>query len=138
MRPIPKQPTQVINYNSNSNSDSNNNAEFVDIDLPCNNLSLRLLANDIITCTKKRRVLKTEDKADEQPKVKATQRKKIPNKQVGKKSSKASVLISGVVGKRFLNVQTVFMNTNIIIPALHLFQISPKFQEKIKHLMTVF
>lgn len=137
MRPTPKQSTWVINYNGNSNSDSDNNAEFVDVNLSCNKLSVRLLANDTITRTKKRRVLETENEVDEPPKVKATREKKIPTKRVGKKSSKASVPISGLVGKSPPDIQAFLMNTNIFIPALHLFQISPKFWEETRRLMIV-
>lgn len=127
MRPTPKQPTRVIDYNGDSNSDSDNNVEFVDIDLPCNKLSIQLLANNVVTRTKKRHVLETEDEADESSKVKATQEKKIPTKRVGKKSSKASNPISGLVGKPPLNIQALFININIFIPALHLFRIFLKF-----------
>ncbi len=72
MRPTPKWSTCVINHKSDSNSDSDNDVEFVDIDLPCNRLTVRPLANDSIICTKKKRVLETEDGADERSKVKAT------------------------------------------------------------------
>ncbi len=62
----------MIDYNGDSNSDFDNDVEFVDIDLLCNKLSVRLLANDSINRTKKRRVLETENEADEPSKVKAT------------------------------------------------------------------
>lgn len=89
----------VINYNGNFNSDSNNNAQFINIDLSCNKLNIQLLVNHTITCIKKRHVLETNNKKDKSLNVKATQEKKIPIKQVGKKNSKASVPISGVVDK---------------------------------------
>ena len=62
----------MIMYNNNSDFGSNDNAKFIDIDLPCNKLSIRLLANDSIACTKKRRALKTKDKANKFLKIKAT------------------------------------------------------------------
>ncbi len=137
MRPTLKRSTRMIDYNGDSNFDSDNEVEFVDIDLPCNKLSVRLLANDSITCTKKRCILETEDEADEPSKVKATRERRTPVKRLGKKSSKASVPISGFVGKPPPDIQALLMNTNIVIPALHLFQITPKFQEETRHLMTV-
>ena len=126
----------MIAYNRNSNSDSDNNLEFVDIDLPCNKQSVRLLANDLITRTKKKRVLETKNEADEPSKVKTTLEKITPVKRIGKQSSKASVLISGLVGKSPPDNQVLLMNTNIVVPALHLFQISPKFREGTRRLMT--
>ena len=121
MRSTLKQSTRVIDYNGDSDSDSDNNVEFVDIDLPCNKLSVQLLANDSITRTKKRRIRKTEDEADEPLNSKVTREKKTPVKQVGKKSSKVSVPISGLVGKPPPDIQALLMNTNIVIPALHFF-----------------
>ena len=61
----------------------------------------------------------------------------MPVKQVRKKSSKASISISGLVGKPSPNIQALYINTNIVILALYLFQISPKFCEEIRRLMTV-
>ena len=52
-------------------------------------------------------------------------------------SSKASVLIYGLVGKSSPDIQALFMNTNIVILALYLFQISLKLSEKTRYLMTV-
>ena len=121
----------------NSNSDSDNNAEFVDVDLPCNKLSMQLLANNSATRIKKRRVNETDEEAGEAPKTSVTREKRVPIKRVGKKSSKASVPISGLVGKPPPDIQALLMNTNIVIPALHLFQISPKFREETRRLMTV-
>ena len=89
----------MIDYNGNFNSDYDNDIEFVDLDLPCNKLSVRLLANDSITRTKKKHQLKTRDEVDEPSKVKAIQEKRKPVQRVGKKSSKASVPISGLVSK---------------------------------------
>lgn len=51
--------------------------------------------------------------------------------------SEASASISGLVGDPPPDIQALFMNTNIVIPALHLFQISPKFREETRRLMTV-
>ncbi len=117
----------MIDYNGNFNSNYDNNIEFVDLDLPCNKLSVRLQANDSITRTKKKYQLKTRDEADEPSKVKATREKRKLVQRVGKKSSKASVFISGLVGKLPPDIQAFLMNTKIVILALHLFQISPKF-----------
>ncbi len=127
MRPTPKQSTCVIDYNGSSNSDSDNKVEFVDIDLPCNKLSVWLLANDSITRTKKRRVLETEDEADKPSKANTTWEKRKLVKRVGKKSSKASVSIFGLVGKPPLDIQALLIYTNIVIPVLYLFQVSQKF-----------
>lgn len=122
----------MINYNGNSDSDLHNNIKFVDIDLPCNKRSIQLLANDSITCIKKRHVLKTEEKAIEPFEAKVTWEKKTPVKLVEKKSSKESIPISGLVGKLPLDIQTLFMNTNIVILVLDLIQISLKFCEEIR------
>lgn len=67
-----KQSIYIIDYNGNSDSNFDNNLEFVDINLFYNKLSIHLLANDLITCIKKRHVLETEDKADEPLKTKVT------------------------------------------------------------------
>ena len=138
IRPSSKQSPRVVEYNGDSDSDEEEDVEFVDVDLPCNKLSVQLLANNSTTRSKKRRVvIDTDDEAEEVSKVKTTREKKIPVKRVGKKSSKASVPISGLVGKPSPDIQALLMNTNIIIPALHLFQISPKFREETRRLMTV-
>lgn len=57
MRPTLRQSTCIIQYNGISYSDLENNVEFVDVDLSCNKLNLWLLANDFITCTKKKHVI---------------------------------------------------------------------------------
>ena len=138
MRPRTKRSTRVVEYNGDSDSDGDDeDAEFVDVDLPCNKLSLQLLANDSITRTKKRRVIETDDEDNEPLKPKATREKRKPVKRVGKKSTKASVPIAGLVGQAPPDIQALLMNTNIVIPALHLFQISPKFREETRRLMTV-
>lgn len=89
----------MIDHNGNFYSNFDNNAEFVDINLSYKNLNIQLLVNNIITCTKKRRILETEDKADKLLIIKVIQVKKILTKWVGKKSSKASIPIFGLVGK---------------------------------------
>lgn len=127
MRLTSKQPTHMINYNGNSNFDFDNNAEFVDINLLCNKLSIQLLANNTITCAKKRYLLKTKNKVDEPSKVKAIQEKKIPIMQVKKKCLKVLILIFSLITKSFLNIQALFINTKIVIPMLYLFQIFLKF-----------
>ena len=101
---------------------------FIDIDLSCNKLSVQLLAHNFTAYSKKRRiVIDTDDKAEEVYKTKTTQEKKILVKQVGKQSSKVSVPISDLISKLSPDIQTLFMNINIFIPTLHLFQILPKF-----------
>ena len=62
----------MIDYNGNSNFDSDNIVEFINIDLPCNELSIQLLANDSITHIKKRRIFEMEDKANKPLKAKVT------------------------------------------------------------------
>lgn len=104
--------------------------EFVDIDLPCNKLNVKLLANNSITCKIKKRILKTENEVDELFKVKATQEKKLPIKWIGKKNFKILVLILSLVDKSPPNIQALFINTNIVILALYFFQISLKFWEQ--------
>ena len=108
------------------------------MNLSYNKLSVQVLANDSNTRSKKRRVIvDTDDEIEEVPKPKTTREKKTPVKRVGKKSTKASVPISGLVGRPPPDIQAILMNTNIVIPALHLFQISPKFREETRRLMTV-
>lgn len=68
-----------------------------------------------------------EDKVNKLPKAKAIQEKIIFIKQVEKKSSNASVSISGFNSKSFLDFQTFFIIINIVISALHLFLILSKF-----------
>ena len=137
MRSTLKQLTRVIAYNGDSDFDSDNNVEFVNIDLPCNKLSVRLLANDSISRIKKKRVLEMEDEANESLKAKVIQEKKTPIKRVRKKSPKALVPISGLVGKFLLDIQALLIKINIVIPTLHFFQISPRFCEETRRLMTV-
>lgn len=72
MKPTPKPSICVIQYNDNFDSDLKNDVEFANVNLLCNELSLRLLANDSITCTKKNCVVKIENKVKETSKVKAT------------------------------------------------------------------
>ena len=137
MRSRIKRSTRVAEYNGDSESDNNDkDIKFVDVNLPCNKLSLQFLANDSITHTKKRRVI-TDDEDDEPPKLKANREKRKPVKRVEKKNTKASATISGLVGHPSPNIQVFLINTNIVILALHLFQILPKFQEEIRRLMTV-
>lgn len=116
-----KQSTRVVD--NNRDSDSNNNdedIEFINVDLPCNMFSVQLLANDsIIRINKKDRI--TDDKDDEPSKSKANQEKKKLVKRVGKKSTKASIPISSLIGQPPLDIQALLMNTNIVILALHLF-----------------
>ena len=88
---------------------------------------MQLLANNSAIRTKKRRVNKTNEEASEAPMTNITQEKKVLIKRIGKKSSKASVPISGFVGRPPPDIQAFLMNTNIVIPALYLFQVSPKF-----------
>ena len=80
MRSRIKRSSRVIEYNVDSESDNEDkDVEFVDVDLPCNKLSLQLLANDSITRTKKRRVI-PDDEDNEPPKPKANRVKRKPVK----------------------------------------------------------
>ena len=85
-----------------------------------------MLANDFITHTKKRHVI-TNDKDDKPHKPKSNLEKRESAKQVGKKSTKAFTLISSLVNQPSPNIQAFFMNINIVILALHFFQILPTF-----------
>ena len=76
----------------NSNSDSDDDAEFVDVDLPCNKLSVQLLANNSATRTNKRRVNETDEEAGE------ALRPTLPEK----KGSRLSVLERKVQKLQFL------------------------------------
>lgn len=127
---------QIDSY-LNSNSDSNDYAEFDNVNLPCNKLRMQLLAKNSATCTKKTCINKTDKKAGKAPKTNVIQEKRIPIKRVEKKSSKVSVPISGFMSKPPPNIQAFLININIIIPALYLFRISPKFYEETRHLMTI-
>ena len=102
-------------------SDSDKEVEFINIHLPYNKLSLQFFANNAITCLKKYCVDDIKDKTTKASKTNTTQEKKVLVKRVGKKSSKASVLISRLVEHPILDIETLFMKTNIIIPTLHLF-----------------
>ena len=76
MRSRIKRLTRVIEYNGDLESDNNNeDIGFADVNLPCNKLSLQLLANDSITRIKKRRVI-TNDKDDELLKPKTNREKR--------------------------------------------------------------
>ena len=104
MRSTLKQSTHVIDYNGNSDSDSDYNIKFVDIDLLCNKLNIQLLANDFITHIKKRHKIEIKNQADKLLKSKVTWKKKIPAKQIRKKSLKVSIPISGLISKPPLNI----------------------------------
>lgn len=88
---------------------------------------MQLLVNNSATCTKKRHVNETEEEAIRAPTADITREKEVPVKCVGKKSFKASVSISGHFKYPAYDVQAFSMKINTVIPALHLFQISPKF-----------
>ena len=49
---------------------------------------------------------------------------------MSKKSSKASIFISGLVNKSSLDIQVFLMNTNIIIPVLYFFGFFPSSKKK--------
>lgn len=128
----------MVEYNKDSDSNEKEDTKFVDVNLSYNKLSVQLLVNDSTAHLKKKDViLETKDKVNKSLKIKIIREKAIPVKQVKKKCSKASVFISGLVSKSPQNMQALFMNPNIVIPALDFFQILPKFQEDIKHLMIV-
>lgn len=89
IKPTLKQFTYIIKYNSNSNSNSNNNAKFIDIDLSCNKLNIRLLANNFITRIEKRHVLETKNEAKINPqKLKPFGKKKYLLSKLAKKGQK--------------------------------------------------
>ncbi len=70
-RPSTKRYIRVVEYNRDSDSDNDDkDIEFIDVNLPCNKLSLQRLANDSIIRTKKRRVI-TDNKDDEPPRPNA-------------------------------------------------------------------
>ena len=125
----------MIYYNDDSDSDEE--VEFINVHLPCNKLSLQLLANDATTCPKKRHVDDIKNEATKAPKTNTAREKKVMVKRVRKKSSKISVPISGFVKYPALDIQALLIKTNIVIPALHLFQTLPKFREETRRLMTV-
>ena len=90
------------------------------------------------TYYKKRRiVVNTDDEIEEVFKSNITQEKKTLVKRVGKNSTKASVPISGLIGRISPEIKAIFMITNIVIPALHLFQILPKFSEETRRFITI-
>lgn len=127
-----------MKYNRNSNSDKEEDVDFVDVDLPCNKPSVQLLVNDSITYSKKKRgVIDVNNELDKLSKAKTAQQKNTLVKHIGKKSSKAFMPISGLIGYSLLNIQAFFMNTNVVIPALDLFQILLKFRKEIRRLITV-
>lgn len=96
--------------------------KFVDINLLYNKLSVQLLTNNFTARSKKRGVVtNSNDKVETVGKAKTTWEKNILIKQIGKNSSKVSVPVSCFVAKLFLDIQAFLINTNIVIPALHLF-----------------
>ena len=137
MRSCLKWLTQVVEYNRDSELDNDDeDIKFVDVNLFSNKLSLQQLANNSITRTKKKRVI-TNNKDDEPPKPKANREKRKPVKRVGKKSTKRSTSISGLIDQPPPDIQALLMNINIVILTLHLFQILPKFREETRYLITV-
>ena len=97
---------------------------------------MQLLANNSVTCTKKRHVNETEDKAIRAPTANITREKKVLVKCIGKENSKASVSISGYFKYLVSDLQAFLMKINTVISALHLFQISLKFQKETCYVMT--
>ena len=97
---------------------------------------MQLLVNNSATHTKKRHVNETEEEAIGAPTADITREKEVSVKCIGKESFKASVSISGHFKYPAFDVQAFFMKINTVIPALHLFQISPKFQKEIRYVMT--
>ena len=107
------------------------------MDLFSNKLIVQVLANDSNTRSNKRRIIvDTDDDIKEVPKLSTIREKKILVKRVEKKSTKVSVPISGLVARPSPDIQAILMNTNIIISTLYLLQISPKFPEETRRLMT--
>ncbi len=113
-------------YGNSDSDDNDEDVEFIDVDLLYNKLNIQLQANDFIIYTKKKRII-TSDQDDEPPRPKGNREKRKPVKQVGKKSTKALVPISSLIGQPPSNIQALFINTNIVIATLHLFQIFPMF-----------
>lgn len=72
VRPTLKQRIYFVEYNSDYNSNSDENAEFINVVQLCKKLSIHLLANASITCTKKRIVFQMNNNINKPPKVKAT------------------------------------------------------------------
>ena len=77
-----------MEYNGNSDFDFDDNAEFIDVDLPCNKLSIRLLANHSIVCIKKRYIFKTEVKSINPQKSKLLRSRKYLLSKLAKKFQK--------------------------------------------------
>lgn len=71
-----------------------------------------------------------KDKATKAPKTNTTREKKVPVKWVKRKRFKASVLISKLIKYLVSDIQAHLMTINIVILALYLFQISPKFKKR--------
>ena len=61
----------------NNNSDLNKEVNFIDVYLPCNKLSLQLIANNAITCSKKRYIDDVKNKATKTPKTNTTKEKMV-------------------------------------------------------------
>lgn len=76
-------------------------------------------------------------RSPEPQRSKPIREKKVLVKHIRKKSSKVSTPIAGLVGYPASDIQANLMKTNIIIPALHLFQILPKFRKEMQCFMTV-
>ena len=126
---------RVIHYNNNF--DLNKKVEFINIHLLCNKLSLQFLVNDATICPKKCRVNDIEDEAAKASKTNTTKKKKVSIKRIRKKSSKALVPILKLVKHPTPDVPALLIKTNIVILALHLFQILLKFKEEIRRFITV-
>ncbi len=59
----------VVYYGHFNLDNDDKDVKFIDINLPYNKLNIQLLANDFITCTKKRRVI-TDNKDNKSSKPK--------------------------------------------------------------------
>lgn len=94
--------------------------------------------NNVAICPKTCHIDNIKNKAIKAPKTNTTKEKKVLVNWVRKKSSNISIFISKLIKHPTLDVQALFIKTNIIILALHLFQISPKSRKEIKRLMTIF
>ena len=86
-----------------------------------------LQTNNSAIRTKKCPVNEIKDEAIRASTPDITREKKVSVKCVEKESSKALVSISGHFKYPASNVQAFPIKMNTVLPALHLFQISPKF-----------
>lgn len=78
-----------------------------------------------------------DNKDNKLSKPKTIQKKRNLAKQIEKKGTKTLILIFGLIGHPSSDISVLYINTNIVILALYLWQILLKFQEEKKRLMTI-